>query len=586
MEENKNIDDIFKSALDDLKMMPSEASWDAISSGLSAKRTARLRNRKKRILWFSTAVLLLLTSYTSFHFINQPEKNPVPGNVVREKVSSSQASTKAFENKKTASNNPSHQTVNSNNDSRVADQPSTDYAPIGITTKPAGKLEESVISETVNNSTIDTESDAVFAAIIPVAPSSTDATVNNVQQSQNIKASTISTDKDQSQIEINNQQSTENTVNINPADKVPTQREKNVTEVTVVETAAVVSTTTPAEQHSIVQTSPVSEESSGSTVEVAPPAIDLKQSENAQAVNPESSTSLLKRVLSHLAVDIYYTPEYVQSTLKVDNTYNGPASKNLDDYQNEKSQYSYSAGINLRYGIGSRWSIASGISVSSYSKSSVYNTISVVADSVYQEVYVNRPWSHRPGGRPPGGGHPGGGQHGGGPHGGGHGHQNPHHPNNPNNNHHYVIHTPHGSIDLNNVPPRAASSNSGDTLKVKTEVFETVNFINVPLLVRYTFGTKKLSYFVEGGAALNYVTNEKVQVVINDATIEDNSLDALSNMNYSILFGFGTQYNFYKGLSMFVKPSLRYSVTPVNIDSPVKSYPYYLGMGAGLTIEF
>src|SRR6188768_92726 len=66
MEENNNIDDIFRSALDDLKMEPSSSSWENISTDLNKKRSAR--GWKKRGLWFSAAAFLLIVGYTAFKF--------------------------------------------------------------------------------------------------------------------------------------------------------------------------------------------------------------------------------------------------------------------------------------------------------------------------------------------------------------------------------------------------------------------------------------------------------------------------------------------------------------------------------------
>ena len=110
--------------------------------------------------------------------------------------------------------------------------------------------------------------------------------------------------------------------------------------------------------------------------------------------------------------------------------------------------------------------------------------------------------------------------------------------------------------------------------------------MNIPLYVRYQFGKNKLTYFVSAGACLNFVKGDKVKLVIDDAYSEENEYDGLKKMNYSLLLGVGIQYNFYKKLNFFLSPSFRYSITPVNQDNPMNSYPYYIGIGAGLSIHF
>jgi hypothetical protein len=320
-----------------------------------------------------------------------------------------------------------------------------------------------------------------------------------------------------------------------------------------------------------------SAQTKSATAQAAPDS--TRVADYAPQTNP-SSGSLLKTIISHLFIEAYYTPEMAKTNMSINSSYTGPGSKNLTDYKNETSQYCFSAGVNLGYNIGSHWKVLSGIQSSTYNKTSVYNEISVIADSVYQEQFVDPPHG---GGHHNGGGH--GPHHGGGQ--GGHGHPNPGNPGgDPGGNHHFVIHTSCGSIDLDHVPNQAANATNGDTLNIKTEVTETIHFFNVPLLVRYSFGTKKLSYFVEAGGAMNFVSRDKVEVVVDDATVEDNSLNSLNSINYSLLFGAGVNYTLYRGLGMFVMPSIRYSITPVNIDSPVNSYPYYLGVSAGINFEF
>ena len=46
MEENNNLDTIFRSAAEQMEMKPSESTWDSISSRLEQKRVER--NKKRR----------------------------------------------------------------------------------------------------------------------------------------------------------------------------------------------------------------------------------------------------------------------------------------------------------------------------------------------------------------------------------------------------------------------------------------------------------------------------------------------------------------------------------------------------------
>ena len=61
MKDNNNIDDIFRSGLDDIEMEPPRKSWDSLASELEKKRGER--RRKNGFKLFSLALLLLIISY-------------------------------------------------------------------------------------------------------------------------------------------------------------------------------------------------------------------------------------------------------------------------------------------------------------------------------------------------------------------------------------------------------------------------------------------------------------------------------------------------------------------------------------------
>ena len=77
-----------------------------------------------------------------------------------------------------------------------------------------------------------------------------------------------------------------------------------------------------------------------------------------------------------------------------------------------------------------------------------------------------------------------------------------------------------------------------------------------------------------------------MKITIDDSYTENNERDGLRNLNYSLLLSAGAKYNFYKGLSITLKPSFRYSITPVNQVNPLSSYPYYIGAEMGFSIHF
>ncbi len=679
MEDNSNIDDLFRSEIEPFRMEPSEKSWNSLQAELAKKRSAAIR--KRRLGWFSASVFLLILSYTSYKYfssenltdkklknnieINSEDSNhdnssvnntaPVKNNTVQnssESIASKESaennsnsaslntsanqetSTKKLSN---ASGNISGSTVQVNSDNqKKTPAKSATVASSTVGSKTANDKialasadNSSVVKKSVNNSVVKiqqkntketasntnttlakkasdvnsiskssekinpTEATASLGLINEKLPDNSAESNNPLEKpevnsssdksqlSENNISTTITTESEQgtkavisnsnptsgseqaksSEI-LSDQKIKDNDIVVNDASKKTSQDEKSPI------SALSQSQTSSTE---ITKDAPLAQEPSKAIESDKSEAINVVNNINAtndtSAINKDKSISFFKKVMHRLSADIYYSPDYVKSSLKTNDSYTGSASKNPDDYADQVADFSYSTGFNLGFDITKKWSIRSGISFSTFSQSAVYNTLQVIADSVYKEQH----------------GHHGSSGHG---HGGHHNHEPP----NQNNDHHYVIHTPCGAIDLHQEPSQFSHGGSqpinGQTVSFKTETSETIHFIYIPITVRYEFGKRKLSYFVEGGGAFNMVNKDVVKVTVNDAYVEENNFDGLNSFNYSLLLGAGVNYNFYKGLSTFLKPSLRYSITPINDNNPLYSYPYYLGIGVGFSIHF
>ncbi len=686
MEENNNIDDLFRSAIESFEMKPSPKGKEKLFAELGKKRKAG--NFKKGLGFISISIVLLFVGFTGYRYfksssskksapvefstnINEPISSVVSGDEAEPAIPNNTTSNSSVKNTfvlqskdtptNTAASDEANSTTvkNSENKSSLASPPKNDFQPgIAVTTtskvsqlpsrsniqgnkltqKPTATLDDkkagdnsastTLAIENINESfstskkqgdklsKVNSTSKETYsneAVVIPITENNqpVNAEFNRIKQPAN-PASTQKATPDIHSVqpsdgEVLHNEKTESTLE-NQNREI--QAANNVKEVSATLPSSSIeekSSSTPPENPSVIvseknsikesisennipkenlnksditNSNPIQSEntvventvSKQESADSATTLAENKQPENASTaaeIAPTSaSASLIKKMLSHLSAEMYFSPDYVNNRYKTNYTYTGSASKNPDDYSDQKPEFSYSTGIRLGYDMGKKWSVVSGISYSSYSQNAVYNTISVISDSIYKEEHVDH-------------GHGNGGGH----NGGGHNHEPP----NSNNDHHYVIHTPHGDIDLHNEPPRdfgCPEPQNGDALNIKTEISQTIQFIYVPLLVRYHFGKNKLSYFVEGGGAMNIVSKDKINVYVNDAFQETNNLDGLKQFNYSLLLGTGIQYNFYKGLSTFIQPSFRYTITPMNQNNPIYSYPYYIGIGTGFSIHF
>ena len=627
MEDNNDIDNLFRSALDGLREDPPERSWNSIQTNLAQKRLVR---KRRRGLWFlSSAILLMLIGGTTFYYLHSHTTTEDDASLTHPRLvedgnkQTDLTSTYNMDKADVESTSPA-------NNNRAA-----------IQSEIPGEAEKSV-HENDSKNRIETEGNLSNNSNITESDKAEKAYQKNKPR---FKTSvTVSTPEKKLQI-VNADQTAQKsnpTVQTSDENLNPVQRKKSLESNYSIQAEAVNENTEPVPTATSIPEDVMKEKNSDGNEEVADKVnkssvsgsneglsiysaenttedvnadnksdviddgnklqnaekenadssssskIDESKSKQENNTNETSSTandsanSFFKKFVSHLSFDVYYSPDYINSKLESNPNYLGTASTNPADYASEKSKFSYSTGFHIRYDIGKNWSIGSGISYSTFTQSAVYNSISVVSDSVYQKVHGH----NRPSGGPGGGPGGGGGSHGGG-HSSGHHGNNAHRPPG-NDDHHFVIQTPCGAIDLYHQPQRPGGGpvQNGDTLNIKTETSEKTTYLYVPLTLRYQFGKGKLSYFLEAGGTLNLVHRNEVVILINDAYTENNEHDGLKNMNFSLLFGGGMQYNFYKGLNMFLRPTLRYSISPVNQNNPVNVYPYFIGVGAGFSIHF
>ena len=541
MKDSNYIDDLFRSGLEGFEMKPSEKSWNSLDEAISKKKASQ--KRRKRFMFFSITLLLILTSLITY------KKYTTNNSSTIENKSESKTSSNTFIDLQTKKNSPSKPLTKYPEEITAAKINKKVLVSSNLKSVENKKVADEMINNTVNrdnnsiltnNSFAKTKQTSINASSLsPILTSSgipqktTTSSVNNeinhsvnnnLSEKNDNKSSLNDSEQNPVDDKINNTPIENKIISANylvNIENKPLETKNNFT-------SEKLSTLFEPENKDL-KNEPASDNETGKPSTAV--STDYTQEQKS-----DSSISPIKKIVSHISFEIFYSPYYVKNRIKVNESYTGSASQNLSDYENQKAAFSYSTGINVRYDIGKKWSISSGISYSTFAQNAVYNTINVVVDSVYQKVYGHQRGPRRGGGN-------------GGPRGNMHNGQNPHRPPG-NGNHHFVIQTPCGVIDLYKEPPHQNRGNhrNGDTLNIKTETSESIQYINVPLTVRHRFGQHKFSYFVEGGAAISFVKGDNVKITIDDAYTENNERDGLRNTNYSILIGAGVNYNFYKGL--------------------------------------
>ena len=136
----------------------------------------------------------------------------------------------------------------------------------------------------------------------------------------------------------------------------------------------------------------------------------------------------------------------------------------------------------------------------------------------------------------------------------------------------------------NGPPPR-----EGDSL-IGVSSHNTLQFVQVPVTVKFSKHIKNLSLTAVTGLSLNKLISGMINTTVNNANIKESqtisSVEGLKKYSLSGIIGAGAEYKINKALSFSFSPTVRIAVTSINSGSSVKSYPTSLGISTGLKLSF
>lgn len=245
-----------------------------------------------------------------------------------------------------------------------------------------------------------------------------------------------------------------------------------------------------------------------------------------------SADSIAASNQSGFSMSVYFSPDLLTG-------YSFKSSNNLDESAiktGEKQQFSYSSGVNLEYKVTSHISIGAGLAYQSFKFQ--------IAPSV---LYAQKQTDGQIG---------------------------------------YSVVSSSGTIDC----PYYVNANIGDSLKMSAT--STRSYLGIPVQLKYfAFTTNKVNAFITIGAAINVSTGS--QTVMNwqdywqnEGTSNISTIQGLQTVYYSYSIGVGISYKISNQIGLYLEPAMQGSLTSINKNTPVVSYPYILGLNAGLTYHF
>jgi hypothetical protein len=162
----------------------------------------------------------------------------------------------------------------------------------------------------------------------------------------------------------------------------------------------------------------------------------------------------------------------------------------------------------------------------------------------------------------------------------------------------YALQDPAGSVDYKYItssgyayikPAFGSPPVVGDSMTT-AQAKHTLQFVSVPVVIKHSFGKKKLTINPGAGVEANFLTSAKLVTEIEDASNRENvtinKLKGARSFYWSVTADAEVQYRVNKKIVFSLRPSFRYAISPITKNNVVETFPYSFGIAAGITYKF
>ena len=136
------------------------------------------------------------------------------------------------------------------------------------------------------------------------------------------------------------------------------------------------------------------------------------------------------------------------------------------------------------------------------------------------------------------------------------------------------------SVVASNAPLSNVSS------PVKYRLIERIDYLEIPLMLRYRIIDRKLSLHVLSGFSTNVLINNNVFVDNGSDLVKSGTILMARPVNYSGTFGLGLGYQITGKFLIGLEPSFKYYLQSYTTSSQISSNPYAFGLFTGLIYCF
>ena len=532
-----DIDKLFKAALDSHEEAPSDKVWDALDRELDKNKVIDLRKKYIYLKRISIALLLLLIGAGIYTFITLKNASELLSNAQNKSRDSNTAtsSINTITGKEIAA--PHVLGANKTNENKRLQKSSL--------------LPKGNINELANPVAASSQGDAVNVPATINASNNKEETFNSSSYKKIKKASTAVEDTIELSVPA---------IIFNPKEKVSNTLTKSTSRKRYF---------TKRRQNASITNSLVEEEIKTGTTAMASPITATTTLPAVQKIYPELlpvvATAANKNTLAQVnfilpkpmplnlkatkkttskkagtfALTAFFSPNISSDFLKDDDGDNRPGRQSHDEdgddiKKGEHHQSSQTFGLLVDYSINSHWALQSGLTVTN-------RTIAINPKRIYAA-------------------------------------------NNGNGGVDYLYNCSSGYTFLSS--KFAASPVAGDSLQTK-ETKNTLQYLSIPLLVKYNFSFKRINLFTSIGTSLNILTKGRLSTEIEaapgsrEATTSTNII-GLKKCYFSGSIGLGLSFPISNKFAFSFMPSYNFALGSSTKGAVVKTYTNTICLGAGI----
>ncbi|GAA4751151.1 outer membrane beta-barrel protein [Flavisolibacter ginsenosidimutans] len=271
----------------------------------------------------------------------------------------------------------------------------------------------------------------------------------------------------------------------------------------------------------------------------ATPTIDLKALQaNDQSILPPKTVASKNKAKGPqgFSLSVFAAPNIGFDRLEDDDHLAGPGRNRLEAHKQEQKSFSFSAGLLLGYDLTKNLRLQSGISVTSSA-----TTIAPMT------VYAKPDASGRT---------------------------------------RYELHCSSGDVYIS--PKGSVQPTLGDSSAKTSGTVSKLTYVSVPVALSYRLAMGKFSLSPGIGAGLNFLTSGKTKTGLSNTNGSESTSASITGLKSNYVdahLGLGIEYSLGKKLSVGIKPTARLALTPINKETPVKSYQNFLSVETGVRIK-